>query len=134
MNHLHVGGTDPAYTDRLGSLSASLKALADPKRLALFELIVRGVQCNCDLGDALGVAPNLVSHHLGVLRDAGLILAERDPLDARWVYYSIDPRVLRKLGRRLSHLLDPGRIQPRRATCGPRCTAATSRSSVATSP
>lgn len=124
-----AGEVAPAATDRLGSVSVSLKALAEPKRLALFELIAQGVQCNCDLGESLGMAPNLVSHHLGVLREAGLVQAERDPVDARWIYYSADPAALRELKRELSRLLDPKRIQPRRASCGPRCTPARSRSS-----
>ena len=106
--------------DRLGWLSRSLKVLAEPKRLLLFEMLVQGVQCNCDLVDALGMTPNLVSHHMSVLREAGLVLAERDPLDARWIYYSIDPTALGELKDELGLLLDPGRIQPRRVTCGPR--------------
>jgi len=106
--------------DRLGWLSRSLKVLAEPKRLLLLEMLVQGVQCNCDLGSALGMTPNLVSHHMSVLREAGLVLAERDPLDARWIYYSIDPTALGELQEELGLLLDPGRVQPRRVTCGPR--------------
>lgn len=107
---------------RLRALAERLAVLSDPTRLLLFEMLVQGVQCNCDLGDALGVTPNLVSHHLGVLRRAGLVRAERDRLDGRWVYYSVDPVVLRRLGEELSELLDPGRLKPRLATCGPHVT------------
>ena len=114
--------TLPTSRDRLQELSHSLKALADPKRLLLFEMLVQGVQCNCDLGDALGIAPNLISHHMSVLRDAGLVLAERDAVDARWVYYSVDPAALAELRGELALFLDPDRIQPRRSTCGPRTT------------
>lgn len=111
------------------SLVGGLKALAEPRRLQLLELIVQGVQCNCDLGAELGMAPSLVSHHLSILRETGLVQAERDPLDARWVYYSVDPAALRQLGGALGRLLDPDRIQPRRATCGPRCEPARVRGS-----
>ena len=119
-NYLRADETTALSPDRLGSLSRSLKVLAEPKRLLLFEMLVQGVQCNCDLVDALGMTPNLVSHHMSVLREAGLVLAERDPLDARWVYYSLDPTALGELRDELGLLLDPGRIQPRRVTCGPR--------------
>lgn len=102
------------------SLPRWLKALAEPRRLLLLEMLIRGVQCNCDLGETLGMAPNLVSHHLRVLRDVGLVHAEHDPLDARWVYYSIDPAALRELSDALARFLDPNRIRPRLASCGPR--------------
>lgn len=97
-----------------------MKVLSEPNRLLLLEMLFQGVQCNCELGQALGMAPNLVSHHLGVLREAGLVRAERDPFDARWVYYSIDPSALSELRETLARFLDADRIQPRHPTCGPR--------------
>ena len=36
------------------------------------------------------MAPNLISHHLSVLREIGLVNAERDRVDSRWVYYSVN--------------------------------------------
>jgi ArsR family transcriptional regulator len=119
-NYLSADETTAPSPDRLRSLSRSRQVLADPRRLLLLEMLVQGVQCNCDLGDALGMAPNLISHHMSVLREAGLVLAERDPLDARWVYYSVDPTALGELRDELGLFLDPSRIQPRRSTCGPR--------------
>lgn len=133
LNHL-AREIDAAPASRLQSLSRSLKVLSEPNRLLLFEMLVQGVQCNCDLGEALGMAPNLVSHHLSVLREAGLVQAEHDPLDARWIYYSIDPAALRELRGELGWLLDPKRIQPRRATCGPRCAPAPTRRSRGSAP
>lgn len=134
LNYLTSAEPDVACASRLHSLSRSLKALAEPNRLLLFEMLVQGVQCNCDLGDALGMAPNLISHHLSVLREAGLVHAEHDPLDARWVYYSIDPVALGELSGELGVLLDPKRIQPRRATCGPRYAPARTRGSRESAP
>ncbi len=66
------------------------------------------------------MAPNLISHHLRVLREAGLIMAERDLRDARWVYYSINPEALENLHRLCGQLFDPRRQSERRAACGPR--------------
>jgi ArsR family transcriptional regulator, arsenate/arsenite/antimonite-responsive transcriptional repressor len=96
-----------------------LKALAEPKRLLLFDLIMQGVQCNCELGASLRMSPNLISHHLNVLRQAGLVNVERDASDGRWVYYSINTGALEELNASFGAFFDPQRIQPRRLTCGP---------------
>ncbi len=101
-------------------LSKMLQVLSDPTRLAIFDLLMQGVQCNCELGDKLRLPMNLISHHLKALRDAGLVNAERDALDARWVYYSVDQPTLNEFREELSAFLDPKRIQPRQPSCGPR--------------
>ena len=103
----------------LQELARWLKALSEPKRLSLLDLIIQGVQCNCELGNALSMAPNLISHHLSILREVGLVNAERDPLDARWVYYSVNHAALERLNAAFGAFFDPNRIQPRRLTCGP---------------
>ena len=101
-------------------LAKMLQVLSDPTRLAVFDLLMQGVQCNCELGDKLQLPMNLISHHLKVLRDAGLVNAERDPQDARWVYYSVRQPTLNQLREELSAFMDPRRIQPRQPSCGPR--------------
>ncbi len=105
--------------EQVTDLARWLKVLAEPNRLLLLEQIIEGVQCNCELGDALQLAPNLISHHLSVLRDAGLVNVERDPNDARWVYYSINMKALEEFRQAYSAFFDPDRIQPRRIVCGP---------------
>jgi ArsR family transcriptional regulator len=106
-------------TQDISQLASWLKALAEPRRLQIFDLLMNGVQCNCELGDHLDIAPNLISHHLSVLRRAGLIDMERDAVDARWIYYSVNPHALAALHQALGAFFDPARMQPRRATCGP---------------
>jgi ArsR family transcriptional regulator, arsenate/arsenite/antimonite-responsive transcriptional repressor len=96
-----------------------LRVLAEPKRLLLFDLIMQGVQCNCELGESLHMAPNLISHHLTVLRQAGLVNIERDAFDGRWVYYSINIQALEELNAVFGVFFDPARLKPRRLTCGP---------------
>ena len=103
----------------LQTLAAQLKVLAEPKRLLIVHLLMEGVQCNCELGDALKLPPNLISHHLRMLREAGLIDVERDAVDARWVYYSINRGALDELNTAFGSFFDPDRIKPRRPTCGP---------------
>jgi ArsR family transcriptional regulator len=111
------GITDPPTN--LQALAAQLKVLAEPKRLLIVHLLMDGVQCNCELGDALKLPPNLISHHLRMLREAGLIDVERDAVDARWVYYSINRAALDTLNTAFGSFFDPERIKPRRPTCGP---------------
>ncbi len=97
---------------------ARLKALADPTRLAIIELLKRGTQCNCEIAPALDLSLSLVSHHMRILREAGLVLAEKDPDDARWVYYTLAPEALSELHADLDEVLDPTRIQPHQPCCG----------------
>jgi ArsR family transcriptional regulator, arsenate/arsenite/antimonite-responsive transcriptional repressor len=103
----------------LKTLAEQLKVLAEPNRLIIFNLLMEGVQCNCELGDTLQMAPNLISHHLSVLRQAGLVDTEHDTLDARWVYYSVNRTALDELNAAFGAFFDPARIRPRRLTCGP---------------
>lgn len=113
MQHVTRPPTD------LQALAERLRVLAEPKRLLIFHLIMEGVQCNCELGETLDMPPNLISHHMRILREAGLVESERDPFDARWVYYSINEAALAELNRAFGAFFDPARIQPRRLTCGP---------------
>jgi ArsR family transcriptional regulator, arsenate/arsenite/antimonite-responsive transcriptional repressor len=104
----------------IGLLAARLKVISEPKRLHILHTLMEGVQCNCVLGDELKMAPNLISHHLSVLREAGLVDAERDPVDGRWIYYSVNLQALEELNRAFGLFFDPRRIKPRRQACGPK--------------
>jgi ArsR family transcriptional regulator len=64
-----------------------LAALADPVRLRIVRVLADGGRCVCDLREQVPVAPNLLSYHLRVLRDAGLVTATRR---GRWVDYRLD--------------------------------------------
>jgi ArsR family transcriptional regulator len=103
----------------IGTLTNQLKVLANPKRLQIIHLLMEGVHCNCELGEALDMAPNLISHHMGILRDAGLVEVERDAVDARWIYFSINVPALEKMNDTYESFFDPDRIKPRRPNCGP---------------
>ncbi len=100
-------------------LARMLKALADPSRLSIFNLLMEGVQCNCEIAERLGFSLSLISHHLRVLHDAGLVQSERDAQDARWIYHSVDREKLAQLDAAMRELLDVNRIQPRLPSCGP---------------
>ena len=68
-------------------MTTTLAALADPVRLAVVSALAEGEQCVCDLLEQVPVAENLLSYHLRVLREAGLVAATRR---GRWVDYRLD--------------------------------------------
>lgn len=73
------------------SAAAGFSALGDPIRLRILEELGDGQRCVCDLLEVIGVAANLLSYHLRVLRDAGLVKASRR---GRWVDYRLAPQGL----------------------------------------
>jgi ArsR family transcriptional regulator len=75
-----------------------LKALADPVRLRLFSAVAShpgGEACVCDVSEGLEVSQPTISHHLKVLREAGLVDSERRGL---WAYYYVVPAALMEFG------------------------------------
>ncbi len=101
-------------------LARVLRALGDPTRYRIFDLLMEGVQCNCEIAERLDLSLSLVSHHLRVLQRVGLVEGRRDPDDARWIYYSVSRTALDALRGDLRHLLDSRRIQPRSPHCAPK--------------
>lgn len=95
-----------------------LKALSEPNRLRIFATLMSGDSCNNELRDKLGLAPNLLSHHLRTLEKAGLVHSRRDRVDGRWIYYSVDRVAAGRWQGWFAHFLDPARIQER-CVCGP---------------
>ena len=64
----------PMDADDALEVAVRLKALADPVRVRLMSLLLAADEvCTCDLAPAVGVTEATVSHHLTVLRKAGLI-------------------------------------------------------------
>lgn len=99
---------DPLTAQQATAVAALFKALADPVRLRLLSLIAShadGEACVCDLTPAFAVSEPTISHHLKVLRDAGLVTSERR---ASWVYYRLVPQALTGL----SDLLDATGVHP----------------------
>jgi ArsR family transcriptional regulator len=85
-----------------GVLSVAFKALGDPIRLQLMSMIASapgGEICVCDLTPAFALTGQTISHHLKVLREAGLVDAERR---ASWVYYRARPVLMRQLAALLA--------------------------------
>lgn len=77
-------------------LAGMLKALSDPIRLRLMSMIAAADEtCVCDLTGPFDVSQPTISHHLKVLRDAGLVDSERR---GTWVYYWAQRSALDALG------------------------------------
>jgi ArsR family transcriptional regulator len=111
--HRPVEPATPATRDLL----VALKALADETRLRIFTLLTRQELCVCEIEDMLNLSQSLVSNHLAVLRQAGLVRARRDETDARWIFYRADPEAVAALRQKWATLLEvkPARGDRRRA-------------------
>ncbi|MEX2080454.1 MAG: metalloregulator ArsR/SmtB family transcription factor [Dehalococcoidia bacterium] len=74
--------------DAVGTARA-LAALGDPVRLRIVSLLAAapgGSACGCELESPLGLSQPTVSHHLRILREAGLVTGHRE---GRWVHYRV---------------------------------------------
>jgi ArsR family transcriptional regulator, arsenate/arsenite/antimonite-responsive transcriptional repressor len=93
---------DPIDDEAAAGLARVFKALGDPVRLRLLSLIGArqgGEVCVCDLTSAFDLTQPTISHHLKVLRAAGLIDSERR---GTWVYYRIVPAALERMAALLA--------------------------------
>jgi ArsR family transcriptional regulator len=90
----------------------ALKALADPTRLKILgllkakgrsccDLIARSEPglCACDIEAAVGLSQAAVSHHMGLLRRAGLVEAEKR---GRWIYYRRNEAAIARLADQIA--------------------------------
>jgi ArsR family transcriptional regulator len=111
--------TRPPRPDVNESAARLLKLLADPTRRRLFAALTEGETCNCELSEGLGLAQNLVSHHIRQLREAGFVRERRDASDARWIYYSLDSDALAAAWRSLDELINPASLRERTPNCPP---------------
>lgn len=93
------GVLDESDAEGLASL---LSALADPVRLrivSILEATPGGVACGCELEQPLGLSQPTVSHHLKVLRQAGVVVGEKR---GRWVHYRVVPERISEITQALS--------------------------------
>lgn len=99
---------DPLSAEQCAELARLFKALGDPVRLRMLSLIAShpgGEACVYELTDGFELTGPTISHHLKVLREAGLITGDRR---GTWIYYRLQPTVV----QRLSETLVPGILLP----------------------
>ncbi len=77
---------------------ALLTAVADPIRWAVLQQLADSQSCVCNLQERIPIAGNLLSYHLKVLRDAGLVATSRR---GRWIDYSLADDALDRLAAAL---------------------------------
>jgi ArsR family transcriptional regulator len=102
--------------------AALLSTVADPYRLAVLQTLTAGTTCVCELQERIPIAANLLSYHLKVLREAGLILGARR---GRWIDYSLTEGALERLHAALPAL--PSSPADRSSGTGPARGAASGR-------
>jgi ArsR family transcriptional regulator, arsenate/arsenite/antimonite-responsive transcriptional repressor len=88
--------------------------LGDPLRRRIVELLAVESLCTCHLVDELGAKQPTVSHHLRVLREAGVVDAEAR---GRFTFYRLRPEALERLAGDLTGLADAARAAGRRREC-----------------
>lgn len=92
-------------TDQAVHLAIILKALGNPVRLQMLDFIAQGGGrlCACDMERHFDLTQPTISHHLRILRDAGLIVSESSGV---WVFHSIDESVAESMQQviRLLHV------------------------------
>jgi len=87
-------GAPPLPRDDAERLAAHFKALADPARVAIVNRLA-GAEDVCVCGFRLGLSQPTVSHHLRILREAGLIEVARKR--GTWVHYRLVPEAVEQL-------------------------------------
>jgi ArsR family transcriptional regulator, arsenate/arsenite/antimonite-responsive transcriptional repressor len=81
-------------------LAERLRALADPTRLGIVNRLAGAQElCVCDLTDSFGLSQPTISHHLRVLRDAGLVEGRKQ---GTWSYYRLNREAIAGLAHALS--------------------------------
>jgi len=102
----------PLDEDRAAGLATVFKALGDPVRLRLLSMIASregGEICVCDLTPAFDLSQPTISHHLKLLKQAGLITSERR---GTWVYYRLLPATTDRLAAVLTRPGVPAATAP----------------------
>lgn len=91
----------PLFDGELSAEAALFRSLADPARLAILATLARAEceVCVCDFTAGLALNQSTVSHHLKLLKDAGLVDSVRR---GTWGYYSLRPDALDRLSAALA--------------------------------
>jgi ArsR family transcriptional regulator len=100
----------PLAEEQAAELAAMFKALGDPVRLRLLSMIASqpGEVCVCELTPAFELSQPTISHHLKVLRQAGLVDSERR---GTWVYYRLRPETTDRLAAVLAASGQPAGVR-----------------------
>ncbi len=82
---------EPLEPGQAAAIARYFKVLSDPTRVAIVSRLAASECCVCDLNAAFDLSQPTISHHLKVLKDAGLVESSRR---ATWAYYRLVPEAL----------------------------------------
>jgi ArsR family transcriptional regulator, arsenate/arsenite/antimonite-responsive transcriptional repressor len=101
-----AAGPEASGADAAVSL---LQVVADPVRWAVLQQLAAQPSCVCNLQEHVPIPANLLSYHLKVLREAGLVTSSRR---GRWIDYALAPDALKRLHAALPGAAHPAGAEP----------------------
>ena len=103
-------GAPPLPRKSAEAIAERFKALADPARVSIVNRIAgQGEVCTCQLTGPIGLSQPTVSHHLRVLKEAGLIEVARRR--GTWTFYRLVPSAMEQLAFAIGGSLEPGGVR-----------------------
>jgi ArsR family transcriptional regulator len=96
--------TIPGWCPDCEDKARFVSVLVEPQRIKILRLLRGGERCVCEIEHALGLPQNLVSHHLRVLREAGLVSARKE---GQFVHYARVNARIHQLTEALDELVEP---------------------------
>ena len=118
---LKPGIAETVFISRLAgetpaNVAEIFKALGDETRLAIVQLLLGKELCVCDVLDAFDMSQPAISHHLKILRQAGVV---RDSRQGKWIYYSLNPATFKVISEVISIIQQDVGNSHRRAPASP---------------
>ena len=86
------------------AVAQRLKAIADETRIRILDHLGSDECCVCELTEALGIGQSLLSFHLKILKEAGLVTDRRE---GRWAYYVVEATAIRELAAIVDVIASP---------------------------
>ena len=91
-----------AMNPQVDELSQTLRVISDPNRLRILCALFSGEKCVCEIEEGLAISQPLASHHLGVLREAGLVEVRKEGTSS---FYSLVVEALLRLNLEFKEIL-----------------------------
>jgi ArsR family transcriptional regulator, arsenate/arsenite/antimonite-responsive transcriptional repressor len=98
--------------------SKIFKAMSEPTRLKILDLLSCCERCACDILDSLSITQSTLSHHMKVLMNCGLVAGRKS---ATWMFYSISQERVKMVQQFIEILTHPGEgceYKPHQPVCG----------------
>lgn len=76
--------------ERYENMAKVYKALCDPNRLRIIEMLLSGDKCACKILEHLNIAQSTLSHHMKILCESGFVDCRRD---GKWMHYTLNKQV-----------------------------------------